>query len=222
MRAILSCVVLLVGIVPSLAETREDRVAAILRTHDDAVVRTYYERLTMQGPERIELAFNRSVRVAPMCVYLAGRPGDEHILLAVDPVWLERPNVSGAERQLAMVYAAHWIGHLDQVRLNLAPNQFGQPATPWEPMTPRVAGEVFKQDLLAMLAMCQFATERGLTDATELSRSYAQHGRKGLVSVMLTQATRVRPPSDVLAPELREEYEQQLLLAASSFLAPQQ
>jgi hypothetical protein len=216
MRTALSCLVLLLAMFANAsAQTREERIMAILSTHLDHSVQQVAARLDQTGNQRIELSYDtRLVRVTPVFAYLTGPDGDQHILLVVDPRWLESTSVTTEERQLAMVYAMYWIDVLDSVRTSddRSMSDGLLRSLLVAKISPQLVDVLFGHDLQAMLKVCYFARNHDMLDATDMTRAYAQHGLHGIASMVISQITRTPAP-------LNEELEVQLVMTASRFIA---
>jgi hypothetical protein len=214
MRTALSCLVLLLAAFANAsAQTREERVKAILSVHLDQSVQQVSARLDQAGGQRIELSYDaRLVRVTPVFAYLTGPHHDQHILLVIDPDWLESSSISTAERQLAMVYAMYWIDVLDGVRTSDSRSASDELLRSLlvAKMQPELVDVLFGHDLHAMLKVCHFARNHDMLEATDMTRAYARNGLHGIASMVISQVTR--------AP-VSEKLEQQLVMTASRFIA---
>lgn len=190
--------------------TREERVKSLFAAHPDHTVSSLVDRFDRTDYSRVLIGFAEAEgRTAPVSVIVVATraasttvTAGRHIVVVVDPAWLERTDLSAGERDLALVYASAWIRQLEAIVANGQPGEV-EHFMPYQrgALTPGDVKAIFPRDLEAQLAVCRYADEHGLLNLSGLTRAYARGGIPAVVSFAIDEA--IRDPE--VAP-LQEEF----------------
>lgn len=178
--------------------TRDERLKALFAAHPDHTISSLVDRFDRTDYSRVLIGFaeaeGRTAPVSTVVVAIKAAAGPltagRHIVVIVDPAWLERTDLTAGERELALVYAGAWIRQLETIIAGGLPGEL-EHFMPYQrgALTAADVKAIFPRDLEAQLAVCRYAEEHDLLNFSGLTRTYAQGGLRALVSYAIEEAT---------------------------------